>query len=157
MNEWAESTHVWRHCMTQPLPADVMKKVWKSSLDSETADAAASVVFSREIIQLVALLWSSELHRTPPFIWVTHETWRETRCDRKGCWMRPQVCGPYVQRSSDDSSSGVWIRPSSYRVFFCRKSRLLGFIWTEHTHGKSQLMSVKNSHVRRKRLCLIQW
>lgn len=39
----------------------------------------------------------------------------------------------YVQRSSDDSSSGVWIRPSSYRVFFCNRCCLLGLMWTEHT------------------------
>lgn len=136
MNSLMDSTPVWRRCVTQPLPADVTMKVWKSSRASETAAAAASVAFSGEIVQFVALLRSSELHGTPPFIWGTQEMQSETRCDRMGGWRRPRTYGPYIQRLADDSSSGVWIRPSSYRVFFCRKCCLLGFIWTEHRRKK---------------------
>lgn len=43
-----------------------------------------------------------------------------------------------TQMSSDESSSGVRIRPSSYRVFFCRKCCLMGFMRTTHTHTQNK-------------------
>lgn len=52
-------THVWRHCMTQPLPAVPLQKSGGVGVLS-----AQSVVFGGKIIQFVTLLQSSELTRT---------------------------------------------------------------------------------------------
>ncbi len=51
------------------------------------------------------------------------------------------MCVFHVQRSWEDSSSGVWILPSSYRVFFIRKRCLLGFMCTENTHTNTHTLN----------------